>query len=212
MSHIQSTMMMHCFDTVLHRLIRYPLPKPEFDTSLKYGIFVTFKKLYGKEYDLRGCIGYLRPITLDQIEDYAINSAFHDPRFDPVTIDEVPLLNCTVSLLYDFEKGKKWNQWTVGTHGIIISFKGDYYNDYYSATFLPEVAEEQGWDVETTILHLIRKSGYRKQVTQELLDSIELTTYKTELGTITFDEYVKMTQERGRDILQYCKEHNIKLK
>ena len=41
--------------------------------SYSSGIFVTFKKLYGKEYDLRGCIGYLRPITLDQIEDYAIN-------------------------------------------------------------------------------------------------------------------------------------------
>jgi uncharacterized protein (TIGR00296 family) len=41
----------------------------------------------------------------------------------------------------------------VGRHGIILR-KG-----HRSATFLPQVAPEQGWDRDTTLTHLSRKAG-----------------------------------------------------
>ena len=53
-------------------------------------------------------------------------------------------MSVAVSLLVNFEKNKKWNEWQVGKHGIVIEF--EYEGEQYNGTFLPEVAEEQGWD------------------------------------------------------------------
>lgn len=49
-------------------------------------------------------------------------------------------LEVAVSLLINFEKNKKWNEWEVGKHGIDIEF--DFKNRNYAGTFLPEVAKE----------------------------------------------------------------------
>lgn len=75
------------------------------------------------EYRLRGCIGCLSPVPLSNIERYAkarlclengINtSAFEDPRFNPIQLHEIKRLQCTVSLLYDFEDAKDPMDWEV---------------------------------------------------------------------------------------------------
>ena len=49
-------------------------------------------------------------------------------------------MNVGVSLLVNFEKGKKYNEWEVGKHGIIIDFEEG--GEEFNATFLPEVAGE----------------------------------------------------------------------
>lgn len=49
-------------------------------------------------------------------------SALRDTRFSPVQLSEIPHLSCGVSLLRLFEEGRTWNDWDVGTHGIIIEF------------------------------------------------------------------------------------------
>jgi AMMECR1 domain-containing protein len=51
-------------------------------------------------------------------------------------------LECGVSLLVNYEEAKAWDDWVVGTHGILISFEAD--GTSYRATYLPEVASEQG--------------------------------------------------------------------
>ena len=33
--------------------------------------------------------------------------------------------------------------------------------EIFESTFLPEVAEEQGWDQETTLEYLVEKSGWQ---------------------------------------------------
>lgn len=48
--------------------------------------------------------------------------------------------------------------WTLGTHGIRISFI--YRGRRYGATFLPDVAVEQGWSKEETVESLMRKAGW----------------------------------------------------
>lgn len=48
--------------------------------------------------------------------------------------------------------------WTLGTHGIRISF--NIQSRRYGATYLPSVAEEQGWTKEETIVSLMRKAGW----------------------------------------------------
>lgn len=64
--------------------------------------FVTLK-LDGK---LRGCIGSIyptKPLILDII-DNARNAGFQDPRFEPLTIEELEKLEVSVSILSSIEK------------------------------------------------------------------------------------------------------------
>lgn len=55
----------------------------------------------------------------------------------------------------------------------------------YGATFLPEVAPEQGWDHEKTLKSLIRKAGYHGNY-KEVLDKIVVTTYESTRFKITY--------------------------
>ena len=48
--------------------------------------------------------------------------------------------------------------WDLGTHGIRATFV--YHGKRYSATYLPDVAVEQGWSKEETIVSLMRKAGW----------------------------------------------------
>ena len=65
--------------------------------------FVSLKTLQG---ELRGCIGTIEPArdTLAQeIVANAISAAMNDPRFDPVTKDELPNLRYSVDVLFPSE-------------------------------------------------------------------------------------------------------------
>jgi AMMECR1 domain-containing protein len=48
--------------------------------------------------------------------------------------------------------------WELGIHGLRISFYAR--NKRYGACYLPDVAVEQGWDKEETIVSLMRKAGW----------------------------------------------------
>lgn len=72
-----------------------------------------------------------------------IFSAIKDSRFSPITREELTKLHVSVSILRHFEDGADFKDWEVGVHGIRIEF----YNEKGSkrtATYLPEVATEQG--------------------------------------------------------------------
>jgi uncharacterized protein (TIGR00296 family) len=134
-------------------------------------LFVTWNvKRNPSRKDLRGCIGTFQAHPLvDGLKQFALTAALDDTRFPPVAARELSQLECSVSLLHAFEQAQSWDDWEVGTHGISIHFthpKEDTRGSSrgtrraaYSATFLPEVADEQQWDVLETIKHLIRKAG-----------------------------------------------------
>lgn len=72
-------------------------PPPEL-LDHRAGVFVTLHK-FG---DLRGCIGTIAPTTgsmAEEIIQNAISAATNDPRFDPVTVDELPFLSVHVDVL-----------------------------------------------------------------------------------------------------------------
>ena len=71
-------------------------------------------------------------------------SAFKDTRFNPITIDELSKLYVTVSILRHFEEASNHLDWEIGVHGIRIEFHVDNSRSRRSATYLPEVASEQG--------------------------------------------------------------------
>jgi AMMECR1 domain-containing protein len=118
------------------------------DSKASCPLFVTWDKSRSEtpssgKYELRGCIGTLAPrILANSLGEYAITSALHDRRFQPIRIREVPQLRVAVSLLIDYEDcGSNVHDWTVGKHGIVLKFS--HHDNPYSATYLPEVALEQ---------------------------------------------------------------------
>lgn len=86
-------------------------------------------------------------------------SALRDSRFSPVQLKEVAHLSCSVSLLCSFERADSWQDWQIGTHGLIIEFTDPVMQCKRTATFLPEVAADQGWSQRQCIESLVRKAG-----------------------------------------------------
>uniref|UniRef100_A0A7S0J3Y6 AMMECR1 domain-containing protein n=1 Tax=Calcidiscus leptoporus TaxID=127549 RepID=A0A7S0J3Y6_9EUKA len=170
---------------------------PHFDTSVSCPLFVTWSKRHESgRMDLRGCIGCLKPLPITSLQDYAINSAMRDQRFQPMQARELPLLHCTVSLLTDFEEARDVFDWEVGVHGILIDFV-DPHGVSRSAVYLPEVMPEQGWSKLQAIDSLIRKSGYTQQIQETLRASIRLTRYKSSKLTCTYEEWRLARQKNG---------------
>lgn len=154
-------------------------------------------------YDLRGCIGTLSPRSLTHaLSEFAITSAFHDTRFGPISLHELPLLRVGVSLLVKYEDCTHCLDWTVGVHGIIIQFEshidpggGSYMGGggkgqkSYRATFLPEVASENRWTQMETVAALVRKSGYYSDTTKEFMARVRCTRYQSSKIQLSYREY-----------------------
>lgn len=118
----------------------------------KAGIFVT---LYEKPKQLRGCIGYIYPVEplLAGVCENAINAATNDPRFSPVTADELNHLDLEINVLTKPTPIPSWQDIKLGEDGIVLK-KGD-----RQAVFLPKVASEFGWDLQQTLAQLSVKAG-----------------------------------------------------
>lgn len=181
----------YCFDVITAEFDRRIQPQELPPTDANCPLFVTFNISRKKRWELRGCIGTFSPQPLlSGLKEYAITSAFRDRRFSPMTEDELPFLQCGVSLLTNFEPAQHVHDWEVGKHGITIKFSANGRN--YNATYLPEIASEQGWDHRQAVTELIYKSGYRQPITQQLYDSIQVTRYQSSKFKLTHAEYKKM--------------------
>lgn len=179
----------YCFEALISHLEAHEADLPHLEDQ-HFPLFVTWKSTTTEEPSLRGCIGNFSPLPLTGgLKDYALIAALQDSRFHPVTLDEVRYLQCTVSLLTDFEPADDHLDWEVGTHGIRMELVHD--GRRYSSTFLPEVAGEQGWTKIETLEHLLRKSGFRSKITSTLYQQIKITRYQSRKCTATYAEYLE---------------------
>ncbi|CAL5407023.1 hypothetical protein CsSME_00027968 [Camellia sinensis var. sinensis] len=184
-------MVVYCFDTLVAHYNNHQPPPPAFDDG-QHPLFVTWKKVVnGGEARLRGCIGTLEAHCLiNGFRDYALTSALRDRRFPPIQAKELPYLECTVSILIDYEAALHYLDWEIEKHGIIIEFTDPDYNTRRSATYLPEVAAHEGWTKIETIDSLMRKAGYNGTITESLRKQIRLTRYQSTLCTMHYSDYV----------------------
>lgn len=116
-----------------------------------HAAFVTLKK----NGELRGCIGRMdfdRPLWQNVI-DAAVASALEDPRFAPVTTEELPVLRLEISVLDPPVEIKRVEDFDAQRHGIILE-KGTRH-----ALLLPKVAQENGWDARKTLETVCWKAG-----------------------------------------------------
>ena len=153
-------------------------------------LFVTWNTVSprGGHTSLRGCIGTFEAQELDQgLASYAITSAMHDTRFDPVDKSELPSLEVAVTLLTDFEDCDDPMDWELGTHGLRISFTDR--GRRYGSTYLPDVATEQGWTKEETLVSLMRKAGWmgKKDKWQDV--PLRVVRYQGKKKTLQYKDY-----------------------
>jgi AmmeMemoRadiSam system protein A len=124
-----------------------------FDPALENerGAFVTLKK-DGK---LRGCIGHMADdLPLCQVVGYcALQAAFNDRRFSPLTLEELEEVEIEVSVLTPFQPVDRYEDIQIGRDGVMLEKNGR------SAVYLPSVAVEQGWNREEMLSHLSVKAG-----------------------------------------------------
>ncbi|KAI2800340.1 AMME chromosomal region protein 1-like [Blomia tropicalis] len=194
MGHIKSRQMVatiemcyYCFDILYANLYQKSQPARPTFTNNSFPLFVTWK--IGIDKRLRGCIGTFTAIPLHTgLKDYAISSAFRDNRFKPIGKDEFSKLHVCVSLLLNFEDGHDYMDWSIGIHGIRIEFRNEH-GSKRTATYLPEVALEQNWNHVQAIDSLLRKGGYRGQITEQVRKDIRLTRYTSEKISVSYEEY-----------------------
>ena len=109
------------------------------------GAFVSLHK-QGR---LRGCIGHFgEDVPLYEIvAEMARAAAFQDPRFSPVTRDELNDLDIEISVLTPMQRIESLDEFELHRHGIYIR-KG-----YRSGTYLPQVADEVHWTKAEFVSH-----------------------------------------------------------
>ncbi|KAH8888632.1 hypothetical protein GQ53DRAFT_243684 [Thozetella sp. PMI_491] len=152
-------------------------------------LFITWNIMserYG--YTLRGCIGTFEPLELEEgLSSYSLTAALHDTRFNPISLKELPELEVAVTLLTDFEDANDAMDWEIGTHGLRLSFY--YHGRRYGSTYLPDVAPEQGWTKEETVVSLMRKAGWmgRKDKWQEV--DLKVVRYQGKRESLEYEDY-----------------------
>ena len=104
---------------------------------------------------LRGCLGRLendRP--LDQVVMHLATSvADSDPRFAPVTAEELADIDIEISVITPERQIASIDEIEIGRHGLIVE-RGD-----RRGLLLPQVAEEHRFDATTFVEHTCRKAG-----------------------------------------------------
>lgn len=124
-----------------------------FDSMLKnkLGAFVTLR-IKG---ELRGCIGYMRedlPLC-EVVGSMAIQSAFNDTRFYPLSLDELSKTEIEISVLTPYKLISNADEIILGRDGVVVR------KNNRQAVFLPQVATEMNWNKEQLLENLCRKAG-----------------------------------------------------
>lgn len=165
--------------------LNIPLTSPGEDLSVaswqepvfqeQRGVFVTLH-LAGQ---LRGCIGSLVGTTsiVDGVRGNALNSAFKDHRFNPVTPEEFAGIDLEVSILSEPQRlsydgaDDLLASLRPDLDGVIIKKGG------HSATFLPQVWQQLP-DGKDFLSHLCQKAGLPHDEWQQ--GDLEVMTYQVQ--------------------------------
>ena len=145
-------------------IIKPPKDTPEV-LKRNMGVFVTIETLrkVGEKVkkELRGCIGFPLPIKplVNATIEAAIAAATEDPRFPPMTYDEVGNVVFEVSILtppeeIKVEKPREYlDKIVIGRDGLIVE------RGLYKGLLLPQVPVEYKWDVMTFLGETCMKAG-----------------------------------------------------
>ena len=124
---------------------------PELSEKNK-GAFVTLTK----HNELRGCIGYLEApdqTLYDTICEASKRAAFNDPRFHPLSVQELTDINIEISILSSFYPINDYEEIKIGLHGLLLEEEG------IRALLLPQVATEHNFTLQQFLTAICQKAG-----------------------------------------------------
>lgn len=127
----------------------------------KRGVFVTLNKIDNKEKSLRGCIGFPYPVKElgSALVEATVAAASQDPRFEPVSSEELDRIIVEVSVLTLPERIEANNardlpnKIKIGRDGLIVA------TNYTSGLLLPQVAVELNLDPVEFLSEACMKAG-----------------------------------------------------
>jgi len=152
-------------DAIENYVRDYGRIKPPKDLPEKFyekcGVFVTINKHEHGEKHLRGCIGYPYPDKplIEAIIDSGIAAAVEDPRFEPLSVDELNEVLIEVSVLTPPElivvkSPREYpSKVKIGEDGLIFRWV------WGSGLLLPQVPVEYNWDAEEFLSNTCMKAG-----------------------------------------------------
>jgi AmmeMemoRadiSam system protein A len=131
-----------------HEKLSCPSPLSK-DLQSRSGAFVSIKKLKR----LRGCIGTLEPsepnLALEIIEN-ALKAALHDPRFSPVTSEELQDLTYSIDVIRPLEKVSSPADLDPHIYGLVVRSNGN------QGVLLPDL---EGIDSTEEQIQICRSKG-----------------------------------------------------
>ena len=103
---------------------------------------------------MRGCVGYVFPVTslYRTVAESARGAAFDDSRFSPVTREQAPELEVSLSILSPPQpiQPEEWRSAVTACWSSLGAHRG---------LLLPQVPVEHGWDRITFLEQTCRKAG-----------------------------------------------------
>lgn len=126
------------------------LQSPSSHLAESRGVFTTIH-LHGA---LHGCVGFVFPVNslYRNVAETARSAAFEDTRFSPITREEAPALEISLSILSPLSPIAP-EEIETGRHGLLITQAG------HRGLLLPQVPVEQGWDRIAFLEQTCRKAG-----------------------------------------------------
>ena len=136
------------------------------------GAFVTLHEAG----ELRGCIGNIAgtgPLH-NTIADLAIEAATGDPRFQHISPEQIDKIDIEISVLSPLKKIKSPDEINIPGHGVVVR-RGS-----RSGVYLPQVADETGWNKEEFLTSLCaHKAGLPRDAWKD--PATELYTFTAEV-------------------------------
>ena len=138
-----------------------------------------FVSLHERDGDLRGCIGHVngdRPLG-EVIRDVAVSAAQHDPRFAPVTSQELAELRIEISVLSEPVRvaPTELPRPIIGRDGVLVR------NGRTQAVLLPQVATEQGLGPEAFLDAVCHKAGLAPGSWREPAGATQVFTFTADV-------------------------------
>jgi len=122
------------------------------------GVFTTLRTHPDRA--LRGCIGYPEPIMplIEALLSSAVAAATEDPRFRPVSLEEMDRITVEVTVLtppepIEVPPERLPEEVVVGRDGLLVRY------GVFSGLLLPQVPVEFGWDSKQFLEQTCLKAG-----------------------------------------------------
>ncbi len=134
--------------------------------------------------ELRGCVGTLdaqRPLYRT-IASAAISAALDDPRFAPLSAEELPAIRVEISVLGPFAPLLDPDAFRPGIDGVLVESRG------HVALLLPEVATATSWGAQEMFAAVCRKAGLPPDAWRDA---------RTRLSVFTTDRFGGLAIDNG---------------